>query len=203
MKQLTLFFKRALDIIGAVCGLIVLSPLFIIVALWIKYDSKGDIFFRQVRVGKHGENFRIHKFRTMYPDSERKSGLTIGKDNRITPSGVFLRKYKVDELAQLIDVLYGDMSLVGPRPEIPEFMNLYAPELREKILSVKPGMTDKASIEMIDENDILGKYDDPRQAYIDVIMPMKAKYYVEYAENISVFRDIKLIIETVIKIVVR
>lgn len=197
----TLFFKRVFDIFFSLLGLIILSPIFLFISIWIKFDSPGEIFFRQVRVGKNGNLFRIHKFRTMRINSEKEGGLTIGRDSRITRSGRFLRKYKLDELAQLIDVLLGDMSLVGPRPEIPEFMNLYPIEVRKKILSVKPGITDRASIEMIDENDILSKYDNPRQAYIDVIMPLKSKFYIAYAENISIFEDIKIILKTIIKII--
>ncbi|MDA3978373.1 MULTISPECIES: sugar transferase [Gallibacterium] len=197
----TLFFKRIFDIFFSLLGLVVLSPLFLFVSIWIKLDSPGDIFFRQVRVGKDNKLFRIHKFRTMKMNSEKDGGLTIGKDSRITRSGSFLRKYKVDELAQLIDVFLGDMSLVGPRPEIPEFMNLYPTEIKNKILSVKPGITDRASIEMIDENNILSKYEDPKQAYIDIIMPLKAKFYVEYASNISILEDIKIIFKTIYKII--
>lgn len=195
--------KRPFDIMMSLIGLIALLPLFIIVAIWIKLDSKGKIFFRQIRVGLNGELFQIHKFRTMVVNSEQKGGLTIGNDMRVTKAGKFLRKYKLDELPQLIDVLIGKMSLVGPRPEIPEFMKLYEENIRNQILSVKPGITDKASIEMVDENEILGKYDDPRQAYIDIIMPIKAKYYVEYAKNHSTITDIKIIFMTIMKIIHR
>lgn len=203
MNKLTLVLKRVVDLLGAIVGLLILSPFFLIIAVWIKYDSKGDVFFRQIRIGHNGKPFKIHKFRTMYPYSEMQGGLTIGNDNRITPSGFFLRKYKIDELAQLIDVLYGNMSLVGPRPEIPEFMDLYESEIKKKILSVKPGMTDKASIEMIDENSILSEYDNPRQAYIDIIMPIKAKYYIWYVDNISLWEDVKIILQTIQKILFR
>lgn len=184
-------------------GLVVLAPLLLFIALWIKKDSKGPVFFRQTRVGLNGEYFRIHKFRSMYTDSEAKGRLTIGSDSRITPSGHFIRKYKVDELAQLIDVLIGKMSLVGPRPEVPEFMNQYSPDERKIILSVRPGLTDKASIKMIDENEILSQYDDPTQAYVDIIMPIKAKYYIEYAQNHSLMGDIKIIFQTIFKIIKR
>lgn len=184
-------------------GLIILSPLLIFIAIWIKKDSKGPIFFRQVRVGLHGQNFRIHKFRSMYMDSEAKGKLTIGSDSRITPSGHFIRKYKLDELAQLIDVFTGKMSLVGPRPEVPDFMSKYSPEEQKIILSVRPGITDKASIEMVDENEILSQYPDPTQAYIDVIMPIKAKHYIEYAKNHSLMGDIKIIFQTIFKIIKR
>ncbi len=195
--------KRLFDIFFSGLGLIALFPVFIMIAIWIKRDSDGGIFFRQVRVGLNGQLFKIHKFRTMAVNTEKQSGLTIGNDKRITNAGKFLRKYKLDELPQLIDVFIGKMSLVGPRPEIPEFMNLYSEHDRRKILSVKPGITDRASIEMVDENEILGKYDNPRQAYIDIIMPMKARYYLDYANNNSIIGDVKIIILTIMKIVNR
>ncbi len=184
-------------------GLIILSPLFLLVAIWIKLDSKGSVFFRQKRVGLNGELFAIHKFRTMRENTEKESRLTIGSDNRITRSGKFLRKSKLDELPQLIDIVLGKMSLVGPRPEVPEFMDLYPREQREKILSVRPGITDKASIEMIDENELLGQSEDARQDYINVIMPMKAKYYLEYVDNHSLVKDIKIIFLTFKEIISR
>ncbi|MDP8098741.1 sugar transferase [Pasteurella atlantica] len=195
--------KRLFDFIASSVGLIVLSPILIAVAIWIKLDSKGGVFFCQQRVGLNGELFAIHKFRTMRENTEQESRLTIGADNRITRSGQFLRKSKLDELPQLIDVVMGKMSLVGPRPEVPEFMDLYPAEQREKILSVRPGITDRASIEMVDENEILGQYEDARQAYIDVIMPMKSKYYLEYVDNNSLLGDIKLIFLTFKKVVTR
>ncbi len=195
--------KRLFDFIASSVGLIVLSPILVVVAILIKLDSKGGVFFRQQRVGLNGELFAIHKFRTMRENTEQESRLTIGTDSRITRSGQFLRKSKLDELTQLIDVVLGKMSLVGPRPEVPEFMDLYPTEQREKILSVRPGITDRASIEMVDENEILGQYEDARQAYIDVIMPMKAKYYLDYVGNNSLIGDIKLIFLTFKKIVSR
>lgn len=198
-----LFAKRLFDVIASGIGLVLLSPIFLIISIWIKKDSEGPVFYRQTRVGKDGVLFRIHKFRTMRIDADKSGQLTIGHDRRITNSGAFLRKYKLDELAQLIDVFIGSMSLVGPRPEVPEFMNLYASEDRKLILSVKPGITDKASIEMVDENEILGKYDDPRQAYVDVIMPMKARYYIEYAQGHTFFGDVKLIFQTIFKVFTR
>ncbi|MCT8631696.1 sugar transferase [Glaesserella parasuis] len=195
--------KRFFDIFFSGLGLIALFPVFIVIAIWIKKDSDGEVFFRQARVGLNGQLFKIHKFRTMAVNTEKQSGLTIGNDKRITNAGKFLRKYKLDELPQLIDVFIGKMSLVGPRPEIPEFMNLYSEYDRRKILSVKPGITDRASIEMVDENEILGKYDNPRQAYIDIIMPMKAKYYIDYANNHNIWSDFVLILRTFLKIVSR
>lgn len=195
--------KRLLDLVFALLGLILLLPLLIVVALWIAIDSPGPIFFRQVRVGRNGIAFKIHKFRTMVVDSERAGRLTVGRDSRITRSGVFLRKTKLDELPQLIDVLVGNMSLVGPRPEVQEFIDCYPEDIRRKVLSVRPGITDLASIEMVDENEILSKYQDPRQAYIDIILPIKQKYYIEYVQNNNVFSDIVIIFKTIKKIISR
>lgn len=196
--------KRLFDVVAATCGLVTLSPLLVGVSICIKLDSEGEVFFRQERVGKDGKIFKIHKFRTMTTNAYNDGGgLTIGNDNRITSVGRLLRKFKVDELPQLIDVLKGDMSLVGPRPEIPEFMVLYSDEDRQKILSVKPGITDKASIELIDENEILAQYENPRQAYIDVIMPLKAKYYIEYVNNQNLKGDIEIILRTLAKIIAK
>lgn len=195
--------KRTFDLVGCILGLVMLAPLFIVVAIWIKMDSSGPIFFRQERVGKNGEVFRIHKFRTMRSDSENKGRLTVGKDSRITTAGQFLRKFKVDELPQLIDVVLGKMSLVGPRPEVREFIDEYPSEIRNVILSVRPGITDKASIEMVDENEILAKYEDPRKAYIVHILPIKQKYYVDYVKNRTFFGDILIIKDTIVRIVAR
>ncbi|PQQ29225.1 glycosyl transferase [Photorhabdus hindustanensis] len=195
--------KIIFDFISSSIGLFLLSPILIVIAIWIKMDSKGPIFFRQKRVGQYNQDFYIHKFRSMATDSEQKGQLTIGNDLRITNSGKFIRKYKLDELAQLIDVIQGKMSLVGPRPEVPQFMNKYPGDIRDKILSVKPGITDLASIEMIDENQILSQYKDPHQAYIDIIMPIKAKYYLEYIDNKSLFYDLRIIFKTIYKIVFR
>ncbi|QVM98093.1 sugar transferase [Pseudomonas sp. SORT22] len=195
--------KRLFDIVCAALGLLVLSPLLLAIFLWVKLDSPGPVFFRQERVGRFGNLFRIHKFRTMKLHAESAGRLTIGEDSRITRSGRFLRRTKIDELPQLIDVLLGGMSLVGPRPEVPEFMNCYEESVRRKVLSVRPGITDRASIEMVDESLILGQYPDPRQAYIDVILPIKQKYYLEYVEQHGVVTDIKIIFATLAKIVSR
>lgn len=195
--------KRLFDIFFAALGLAVLVPLFVLIAIWIKLDSPGPVFFRQVRVGRLGIPFRIHKFRTMSVNSQQAGRLTVGSDGRITRAGHFLRKSKIDELPQLIDVLLGRMSIVGPRPEVIEFINCYPNEVREKVLSVRPGITDKASIEMVDENEILAKYDDPKRAYIDIILPMKQTYYIEYVQSHSFLIDIKLIIQTIKKIITR
>lgn len=201
MNKLYLINKRVLDLTSSFLGLILLSPFLLIIALWIKMDSKGPIFFRQLRVGKNGKDFYIHKFRSMRVDSEKSGQLTIGNDDRITRSGRFIRKYKIDELAQLIDVFIGTMSLVGPRPEVPKYMAHYSQDVREKILSAKPGITDLASIEMFDENEILSKYDDPINAYIKIIMPIKAGFYLEYIKKQSIIFDIKIIFLTLAKII--
>lgn len=193
--------KRIFDFLLSGIGLFILSPLFLAVAIWIKVDSSGPVFFRQKRVGLFGKDFFIYKFRTMRVNAESAGRLTVGKDSRITRSGHFLRKSKIDELPQLIDVLLGTMSLVGPRPEVREFIDCYPDEVKDKVLSVRPGITDRASIEMVDENEILSKYEDPRQAYIDHILPIKQKYYVQYVENRTLLLDITLIFQTLLKIV--
>ena len=195
--------KRSFDLLASSVGLAILLPFFIVIALWIKSDSKGSVFFRQVRVGRFGIPFKIHKFRTMSINSEALGLLTVGTDARITSSGHFLRKTKIDELPQLIDVFIGKMSLVGPRPEVQEFIDCYPLEVKNKVLSVRPGITDKASIEMVDENEILSKYADARQAYIDVILPIKQKFYLEYVEKNNLILDIKIIFSTFYKIVKR
>jgi lipopolysaccharide/colanic/teichoic acid biosynthesis glycosyltransferase len=193
--------KRLFDFLASFVGLIFLSPLFVLIALWIKFDSKGPIFFRQKRVGQKGKGFKIHKFRTMKDFSEDQGKLTVGEDNRITQCGRLLRKFKFDELPQLIDVFIGNMSLVGPRPEVEEFIDIYPVDMRNKILSIKPGITDMASILMASENDILGKYENPRQAYIEHILPIKQKHYLNYVENHSMCGDIKIILLTLKRII--
>ncbi|EOK0797546.1 sugar transferase [Shigella sonnei] len=195
--------KRIFDVIVAGLGLLFLFPVIIIVSMLIVADSKGGVFFRQYRVGRFGKDFRIHKFRTMFIDSEKKGRITVGQDARVTRVGWYLRKYKIDELPQLIDVLSGTMSLVGPRPEVREFIDEYPDDIREKVLSVRPGITDLASIEMVDENEILSSYDDPRRAYIDIILPIKQRYYLDYVANNSVKYDCVIIWKTIIKILSR
>ncbi|RUO62645.1 sugar transferase [Pseudidiomarina insulisalsae] len=196
--------KRIFDVVSAAIGILLLSPVFLAIAVWIKLDSPGPVFFRQVRVGKDGEIFRIHKFRSMRVDAESKGKLTVGKrDKRVTHSGNFIRKFKIDELPQLFDVFFGDMSLVGPRPEVPEYIACYEPNIREKVLSVRPGITDNASILMVDENEILEKYDDPHAAYIEHILPIKQKLYVDYVDNQSFVGDLVIIFKTVIKVITR
>ncbi|MCB6182164.1 sugar transferase [Leeia sp. TBRC 13508] len=189
--------KRCFDFLAAVFGLLVLSPVFIVVALWIRADSPGPIFFRQERVGRFGETFRIHKFRTMRVDAER-AGLqiTVGQDNRITKSGEFLRHYKLDELPQLIDVLVGSMSLVGPRPEVPRYVAVYPEDVRKIVLSVRPGITDLASIEYRHENALLGASSNPEKTYIEEVMPAKLALNCQYVKTQSLWLDIRLILKT-------
>ena len=184
-------------------GLIVLLPLLFLLAIWVKVDSQGPVFFRQVRVGRFGEPFKIHKFRTMRCNTEPGSLLTVGKDSRVTFSGRFLRKYKLDEIPQLIDVVMGNMSLVGPRPEVPELLAYYDEDVRTKILSVRPGITDRASIQMIDENDILAEFSDPEAGYVESILPIKQRFYLNYVENNSLKDDIVIIALTIRKIILR
>lgn len=195
--------KRGFDLLLSALGLLILLPILVFIAIWIKLDSPGPVFFRQRRVGRYGIPFRIHKFRTMRVDSEAAGRLTVGDDSRITRSGRFLRKFKLDELPQLIDVLIGKMSLVGPRPEVQEFIDCYPDQIREKVLSVRPGITDRASIEMVDENQMLAKYDDVPRAYVEVILPIKQKYYLEYVDKQNLLLDIALIFRTIRKIVSR
>lgn len=171
----------------------------IIIAILIKLDSKGPIFFKQVRVTKNGREFKIFKYRTMRVGSDKFSQITVGKDSRITKVGDFLRKYKLDEIPQLINVLIGDMSLVGPRPEVPKYVALYTEEQRE-ILKVRAGITDYASIEFSNENDILANETNPEKAYIEKIMPRKIELNKKYLSEISVMTDIKIILLTIKKI---
>lgn len=192
---------RFFDFILSLVGLVVLAPIFIVLAIWIKIDSKGPVFYKQVRVGQNGIDFGLFKFRSMVVDADKKGLITVGgRDPRITRSGYFIRKYKLDELPQLINVLLGDMSLVGPRPEVRKYVELYTDE-QQKVLSVKPGITDYASIEYMDENEILGKSNDPEKTYIEEIMPEKIKYNMKYIQNKNVSEYFKVIFLTLLKIV--
>ena len=191
--------KRIFDIILSLFGLIILLPFMLIIATLIKLDSKGSVFFKQIRVTKNEREFKIFKYRTMKVGSDKYSQITVGKDNRITKIGSFLRKYKLDEIPQLINVLIGDMSLVGPRPEVPKYIALYTEEQRE-ILKVRAGITDYASIEFSNENDILANEVDPEKAYIEKIMPRKIELNKKYLSEISVMTDIKIILLTIRKI---
>ena len=191
---------RFLDILFSFLGLLILSPLLIIVYIAIVIESRGGGFYMQTRVGKDGKNFKLYKFRSMRVDSDSKSQITIGaRDPRITKTGLFVRKYKIDELPQLLNVLKGDMSLVGPRPEVPLYVDMYTAE-QKKVLSVLPGITDYASICYVDENEILGKAENPHQTYIDEILPDKLKLNMEYIENRSVKEYFKVIFLTLRKI---
>lgn len=191
--------KRLFDVLCSGFGLLILSPIFVLVAIYIKLDSKGPIFFKQIRVTQNGKKFKILKFRTMRINSEEKGQLTVGKDHRITKSGEFLRKTKLDELAQLINVFMGDMSLVGPRPEVPKYVELYTEKQRE-ILKMKAGITDYASIYFANENELLEEKENPEQYYIDEIMPKKIELNKKYIREASVMTDIKIIILTILKI---
>ena len=188
--------KRLFDIIASGVGLIVLSPLFIILAIWIKLDSKGPVFYRQVRVGYKNKDFRIFKFRSMRVGSDKGSLVTIGgHDPRVTKSGYFIRKFKFDELPQLINVFLGDMSLVGPRPEVRHYVDYWTPE-QMHVLDVRPGITDPASIKFRNENELMEKAENPEKYYIEVIMQEKIKLYLEYVEKHSFLYDIGLIFKT-------
>ena len=174
----------------------VLSPLFLILAIWIKFDSKGPVFYRQVRVGRGNKDFRIFKFRSMRVGADKGSLVTIGgRDPRVTRSGYYIRKYKFDELPQLINVFIGDMSLVGPRPEVRHYVNYWTPE-QMHVLDVRPGITDPASIKFRNENELMEKAENPEDYYINVIMQEKIKLYIEYVKNASFFYDLKLIFKT-------
>lgn len=192
---------RFFDFVLSLVGLVILAPIFIVLAVWIKIDSVGPVFYKQIRVGQNGKDFGLFKFRSMVVDADKKGLITVGgRDPRITRSGYFIRKYKLDELPQLINVLVGDMSLVGPRPEVKKYVELYTDE-QQKVLSVKPGITDYASIEYMDENEILGKSTDPEKTYIEEIMPEKIKYNMKYIKNRSLIEYFKIIFLTVLKII--
>lgn len=190
-----MFVKRVFDVLASAAGLFVLSPLFLVIAVVIKRESPGPVFFRQERVGLHGRSFLIHKFRTMRVSNDGPL-ITIGADRRITRSGALLRRLKLDELAQLIDVFRGAMSLVGPRPEVPKYVALYPEDVKNIVLSVRPGITDLASIEYRDENALLGKSDDAERTYIEEVMPAKLAYCVEYVRNRSFMLDLRIIFRT-------
>ena len=194
-----MFLKRVFDIIVSFCGIIILFPLIIIVSILIKITSKGPVLFKQVRVTKNGKLFKIYKFRTMKENSEGNKQITVGKDNRITGIGHILRKTKLDELPQLFNVLKGEMSLVGPRPEVPKYVELYTDEQRE-ILKVPAGITDYASIYFSNESELLGEAENPEELYIKKIMPYKIELNKKYINEIGIMTDIKIIILTILKI---
>ena len=199
MNKINKVIKRIFDIICSTLGLIFLSPLLILITILIKMGSDGPIFFKQIRVGENEKEFLILKFRTMVVDAEKLGKqITIGNDNRITKIGLFLRKYKLDELPQLINVFKGEMSLVGPRPEVPRYVRLYTEEQR-KVLNIKPGITDLASLRYRDENDLLGDKQDPEDFYINTVMPDKLALNLEYIEKRNIIFDIYIIIKTIVK----
>lgn len=199
-----MLLKRLFDIVCSLVGLIILAPVFVVIILFIRLGSPGPIFFRQIRVGQYEQQFRIHKFRTMIVDAEARGlKITVGIDPRITGIGRFLRKTKLDELPQLIDVFIGNMSLVGPRPEVPEYVKCYPDEVKAVIFRVRPGITDWASIQMIDENQILARSANPEQAYVEEILPQKLAYAVKYVKTRTMLTDLYLIILTILKIFTR
>lgn len=192
--------KTALDLLVSILGLIVLTPFFIAIAFLIKLDSQGTVFYKQERVGKNGKLFKLFKFRTMGIGADKATAITVGeRDPRITKIGFYLRKYKLDELPQLINVLVGDMSLVGPRPELKKFVDLYSAEQR-RVIEVKPGITDYASIEFRNENELLAGKADPIQFYITEIMPVKLKLNLEYIRDQSFWLDVRIIFKTIFSI---
>lgn len=189
--------KRCFDLFFTIPGIILLLPLFFLLSMWIKLNSPGPVFFKQERVGKNGSRFKIFKFRTMIHDAEKVGPLiTVGDDRRITRAGRFLRKYKLDELPQLLNVLKGEMSLVGPRPEVPRYVELYTDEQR-LALKLLPGITDPASIRYRNENEILDTCADPETMYIEKIVPEKIKINMEYAQKASIFTDLFVLVATV------
>ena len=192
--------KRAFDVAVSAVGLVVLSPVFLGVAVAIKLTDGGPVFFRQERVGMGGQVFRIHKFRSMRVANEG-ALVTSANDSRITPVGAFLRKSKLDELPQLIDVLVGDMSVVGPRPEVPRYVELWGEETRREILSIRPGITDPAAIAFRNEQDELAAADDPERHYVEVILPKKVAMYRDYAQHRSLVGDLAVIVRTFAAIV--
>lgn len=188
--------KRLFDLIASGLGLIFLSPLFLILAIWIKSDSKGPIFYLQVRVGRNNKEFHLFKFRSMRPDSDKLGLITVGgRDPRVTRSGYYIRKFKLDEFPQLINVFKGDMSLVGPRPEVRKYVDMYTPE-QMHVLDVRPGITSLASIRYRNENEILAAAENPDKAYIEQIMPDKLAIDLEYVSKASLWADIRIIFAT-------
>lgn len=194
-------FKRLFDIIFSTLGIIILSPIFLLLWFTIKIESHGPALFMQTRVGKNNKDFKLIKFRSMYLNSESFGQLTVGmRDSRITNVGYTLRKYKLDELPQLLNVLKGDMSLVGPRPEVRKYVNIYTPE-QMMVLEVSPGITDYASIQFINENQLLANAENPDEYYINNIMPKKLEMNLQYIKSNNPFKDIILILKTIFKII--
>ena len=200
-KRGQLIIKRIIDIVLSIIGIVVMAIPMIIISIAIKLNSKGPVLFRQERVGKDFKHFKINKFRTMVTDAEKKGmQITVGKDSRITSVGNFLRKSKLDEFPQLFNVLFGEMSFVGPRPEVPKYVKLYD-DYQKNVLKVKPGITDLASIEYRDESTVLGQSEDPEKAYIEEVLPTKLELNMKYIKKMSVFYDVYLIMKTLLRIV--
>ncbi|MAC96400.1 MAG: glycosyl transferase [Flavobacteriales bacterium] len=193
--------KRLFDILSSAIAFILLSPILIVLAVAIMIDSKGGIFYKQKRIGKNGKAFMLYKFRSMRTGSDRKGLITVGSnDDRTTKVGRFIRKYKLDELPQLINILKNEMSVVGPRPEVEKYVQLYTAE-QQKVLNVKPGLTDLASLAYINENEILGQAKDPEKTYVEQIMPAKLRLNLEYIEKQSFWFDLQIIAKTLMRIV--
>ena len=193
--------KRIMDIVFSLGFILVLTPILLLIAIWIKLDSTGPVFYLQERIGLHRKPFRIYKFRTMHPDADKRGLLTVGgRDPRVSRAGYYLRKFKLDELPQFFNVLGGSMSLVGPRPEVKRYVDLYN-STQLNVLNVKPGITDYASIEYSDENELLGKAADPERTYIDEIMPAKLELNLKYINDQGIFTDCKILFRTFLKIV--
>lgn len=192
--------KRLFDIIVSVLGLLILSPFLLLLAIAIIIESKGGLFYMQTRVGKNNKDFKLFKFRSMVVGSDKHGLLTVGNDSRITKVGYYIRKYKLDEFAQLLNVIKGDMSLVGPRPEVRKYVDLYT-DKQLQVLDVKPGITDIASLEYFEENELLGKSNEPEKIYIEEIMPHKLSLNLHYIDNHNLMIDIKLILKTIIRVI--
>jgi len=198
-----MLLKRLFDLLIALTALLLLSPLLLLLALWVKIDSPGPAFFFQQRVGRFGKPFDIVKFRTMISNaSTQGAAITIGEDKRITRSGAFIRKYKLDELPQLLNVVKGEMSLVGPRPEVPQYVKLWPTDIRDKVLSVPPGITDFAAIEFRNESALLAKSPDPIKTYIEEITPIKLGYYKQYVQDRSLLMDFRIICLTLKAVII-
>ena len=191
--------KRLFDIVASTIALLLFSPVFIVISVWIALDSRGGVFYKQIRVGKGQKEFGLLKFRSMRPNSDKSGQLTIGNDSRVTNVGRFIRKYKLDEVPQLINILKGEMSVVGPRPEVPKYVNMYSKQ-QLRVLEVLPGLTDYASIEYLDEQKVLGASDDPEKTYIEEVMPAKLNLNLKYISDRSFFLDLKLVFKTIGKI---
>ncbi len=196
-RRFSLGAKRAFDIVVSLLILAVCSPFFLLLALAVKIDSRGPVFYRQVRVGRYNQDFKIFKFRTMVEDADKIGPpLTVGDDPRVTKVGRFIRKLRLDEFSQLLNVLGGSMSLVGPRPEVRKYVDVYAPEYMATLL-IRPGITATSSIAFKDEDSLLNAAEDPEKVYVEQILPPKMAYNLEYMKNISLLNDIKIMFRTV------